>query len=459
MGLVALLFLLPLLNVLACSFSSPEKVVAGEVGLFPVEFNVRGYQEVFANDSLMRGFLNTLFYTFLGTVIQVTLQMLCAYPLSRPDFKGRKFLNIFLTLTMFVSGGMIPTYLLISNLGMLDTIWAIIIPGCVSVFNIIVIRTYMQNSIPAELQEAARIDGCGDFQIFLRVVLPLCRPILFVMVLYAIVGYWNNYFNALLYIQSTDLYPLQRVLQDMLVTNSGSLGAGDPNLQEQLKYVTIVVSSLPLLIIYPFFQKYFEKGVTIGEHTIDFKAGYRRLPILEAIREYAGVDVKGMDEDQLRETCKKLGVEIDPSMGKGKLIDAIFGAYAEDKLIEPTFITDYPVEMSPLTKRHRDDDTLTERFELFVCGKELANAYSELNDPIDQLERFEEQARLKSKGDDEAMFIDYDFVRALEYGMPPTSGLGMGIDRLTMFMTGQTTIQDVLFFPQMRPEKIVKASE
>ena len=264
MGLVALLFLLPLLNVLACSFSSPEKVVAGEVGLFPVEFNVRGYQEVFANDSLMRGFLNTLFYTFLGTVIQVTLQMLCAYPLSRPDFKGRKFLNIFLTLTMFVSGGMIPTYLLISNLGMLDTIWAIIIPGCVSVFNIIVIRTYMQNSIPAELQEAARIDGCGDFQIFLRVVLPLCRPILFVMVLYAIVGYWNNYFNALLYSQSTDLYPLQRVLQDMLVTNSGSLGAGDPNLQEQLKYVTIVVSSLPLLIIYPFFQKYFEKGVVMG---------------------------------------------------------------------------------------------------------------------------------------------------------------------------------------------------
>ena len=264
MGLVALLFLLPLLNVLACSFSSPEKVVAGEVGLFPVEFNVRGYQEVFANDSLMRGFLNTLFYTFLGTVIQVTLQMLCAYPLSRPDFKGRKFLNIFLTLTMFVSGGMIPTYLLISNLGMLDTIWAIIIPGCVSVFNIIVIRPYMQNSIPAELQEAARIDGCGDFQIFLRVVLPLCRPILFVMVLYAIVGYWNNYFNALLYIQSTDLYPLQRVLQDMLVTNSGSLGAGDPNLQEQLKYVTIVVSSLPLLIIYPFFQKYFEKGVVMG---------------------------------------------------------------------------------------------------------------------------------------------------------------------------------------------------
>ena len=192
--------------------------------------------------------------------------------------------------------------------------------------------------------------------------------------------------------------------------------------------------------------------VTIGEHEVDFGGTYRRLPILEAIKEYAGVDVKGMDEEQLRQVCRELHVETDPSYGKGKLIDAIFGEYCEDKLIQPTFITDYPVEMSPLTKRHREDPTLTERFELFVCGKELANAYSELNDPIDQLERFEEQAALKSKGDDEAMFIDYDFVRALEYGMPPTSGLGMGIDRLTMFMTGQTTIQDVLFFPQMRPK-------
>ncbi len=196
--------------------------------------------------------------------------------------------------------------------------------------------------------------------------------------------------------------------------------------------------------------------VDIAGQRVDFAGPYRRLPILEAIKEYAGVDVKGMDEEQLRATCRKLNVDIEPSMGKGKLIDAIFGAYCEDKLVQPTYIIDYPVEMSPLTKRHRTDPTLTERFELFVCGKELANAYSELNDPVDQLERFEEQAALKSKGDDEAMYIDMDFVRALEYGMPPTSGLGMGIDRLTMFMTGQTTIQDVLFFPQMRPEKTLK---
>lgn len=196
--------------------------------------------------------------------------------------------------------------------------------------------------------------------------------------------------------------------------------------------------------------------VKVGENEVDFAGPYRRLPILEAIKEYAGVDVKGMDEEQLRSTCAELSVEVEPSWGKGKLIDAIFGEYCEKNLIAPTFVTDYPVEMSPLTKRHRNDPTLTERFELFVCGKELCNAYSELNDPIDQLERFEEQAKLKSKGDDEAMYIDMDFVRALEYGMPPTSGLGMGIDRLTMFMTGQTAIQDVLFFPQMKPEKALK---
>jgi len=191
----------------------------------------------------------------------------------------------------------------------------------------------------------------------------------------------------------------------------------------------------------------------IGEDDINFKAPYKRLTMTDAIKEYANVDITGMDEDKLRETCKKLAVEIEPSMGKGKLIDALFGEFCEKNLIQPTYIIDYPVEMSPLTKRHRSNPDLTERFELFVCGHELANAYSELNDPIDQQDRFEDQAKLKSKGDDEAMYIDYDFLRALEYGMPPTSGLGIGIDRLTMLMTNQPTIQDVLFFPQMRPEK------
>jgi lysyl-tRNA synthetase class 2 len=193
--------------------------------------------------------------------------------------------------------------------------------------------------------------------------------------------------------------------------------------------------------------------VSVGERTIDFKRPFRRLPMLDAIKQYAGVDVAGMDEDALRETCRRLNVETDATMGKGKLIDAIFGEYCEEHLIEPTFVMDYPIEMSPLCKRHRDNPELTERFELFVNGKELCNAYSELNDPIDQLERFQDQLRLSEKGDDEAMFIDMDFVRALEYGMPPTSGMGIGVDRLVMLMTGQTTIQEVLLFPQMKPEQ------
>ncbi len=190
--------------------------------------------------------------------------------------------------------------------------------------------------------------------------------------------------------------------------------------------------------------------------TISFKAPYRRLPILEAIQEKTGYDLTGMDEEQIREVCKKLNMEIDDTMGKGKLIDEIFGEFCEGTFIQPTFITDYPVEMSPLTKMHRSKPGLTERFELMVNGKELANAYSELNDPIDQEARFKEQMRLAAKGDDEAMIIDQDFMRALEYGMPPTSGIGIGIDRLVMLMTGQTTIQEVLLFPQMRPEKSVK---
>ena len=193
--------------------------------------------------------------------------------------------------------------------------------------------------------------------------------------------------------------------------------------------------------------------VQIGEREIDFRRPFRRLTMTDAIREKTGFDITGQSEDELRAACKNLHVEVDATMGKGKLIDAIFGQYCEDELIQPTFITDYPIEMSPLCKRHRTNPDLTERFELFVGGKELCNAYSELNDPIDQLERFEDQLKLSEKGDDEAMFIDMDFVRALEYGMPTCSGMGMGIDRLTMFMTNQSSIQDVLFFPQMRPEK------
>lgn len=191
----------------------------------------------------------------------------------------------------------------------------------------------------------------------------------------------------------------------------------------------------------------------IDGKTISFKAPYRRLPILEAIREKTGYDLSGKDEDEIRAICKELKMEIDETMGKGKLIDEIFGEFCEGTFIQPTFITDYPIEMSPLTKKHRDNPALTERFELMVNGKELANAYSELNDPIDQEERFQDQLRLSEKGDDEAMFIDQDFLRALQYGMPPTSGIGIGIDRLVMLMTGQSYIQEVLLFPTMRPEK------
>ena len=196
--------------------------------------------------------------------------------------------------------------------------------------------------------------------------------------------------------------------------------------------------------------------VQVGDNVISFKAPFKRVTMAEAIKEFTGYDIEGKNEDELRQICKELHIETDASMGKGKLIDEIFGEKCEGNYIQPTFIIDYPIEMSPLTKRHRNNPELTERFELMVNGKELCNAYSELNDPIDQYERFVEQMRLSEKGDDEAMIIDKDFIRALEYGMPPTSGMGIGMDRLTMLMTGQTTIQEVLFFPQMRPEKVQK---
>ena len=193
--------------------------------------------------------------------------------------------------------------------------------------------------------------------------------------------------------------------------------------------------------------------VQIGENIVDFKTPYPRVTMADSIKEFTGYNILGKSEDEIRDICDKLNIETDPAMGKGKLIDEIFGEKCEHNYIQPTFIIDYPVEMSPLTKRHRDNPELTERFELMINGKELVNAYTELNDPIDQRERFEEQVKLLEKGDDEAMYIDQDFLRALEYGMPPTSGMGMGIDRLAMFMTNSPSIQDVLFFPQMKPEK------
>jgi lysyl-tRNA synthetase class 2 len=192
--------------------------------------------------------------------------------------------------------------------------------------------------------------------------------------------------------------------------------------------------------------------VQVGDHVISFKAPFKRIGILDAIQEATGIDVSAMEEDELRATCKKLHIEVDNTMGKGKMIDELFSEKCEKSYTQPTFITDYPVEMSPLTKKHRSKPGLVERFELMINGKEVANAYTELNDPIDQRERFEEQMRLMDKGDDEAMYIDYDFLRAMEYGMPPMAGIGIGIDRLTMLMTNQPSIQEVLFFPQMRPE-------
>lgn len=198
---------------------------------------------------------------------------------------------------------------------------------------------------------------------------------------------------------------------------------------------------------------------TFGTHQIDFKAPYKRISMTDSIKEFTGFDITGKTEEEIRVAAKAMGIDVNETMGKGKLIDEIFGAKCEGNYIQPTFITDYPKEMSPLTKKHRDNPELTERFELMVCGKEIANAYSELNDPIDQRERFEEQLKLSEKGDDEAMFIDQDFLRALEYGMPPTSGLGIGMDRLIMFLTDNASIQEVLFFPQMRPEKAIKTAD
>ena len=266
----ALIILLPLIHVLSSSFSSPEAVYRGEVFLLPKDFSLKCYELVLKRSDIWVGYRNTIFYTIAGTLISLAVQMMAGYALSRKDLRFRTLINLIFIFTMFVSGGMIPTYLVVKGLGMLNTMWAVILPGCVSAYNIIIVRTFVNSSVPFELQEAAMIDGCGNLRLFFSVVFPLCTPIVAVMTLYSIVGYWNSYFNALIYITDSDKYTLQLVLQNILMqnetgTSGGSLSGGEQALlSEALKYSTIVVSSLPVLIMYPFFEKYFEKGMIVG---------------------------------------------------------------------------------------------------------------------------------------------------------------------------------------------------
>ena len=268
MGIYALVTLFPLLTVLANSLSSSEFVNKGQVTFWPRGWTLENYAKVLQENNIWRGYGNTILYTVIGTLIQLVLQFTAAYPLSRKDFRGRSVFSMYFVLTMFIQGGLIPTFLVVKAFGMLNTIWAMIIPGCVGIFNIIIIRTYISSSIPVELQEAAMIDGCGNIKIFVSIVLPLCKPIIAVMTLYAIVGYWNSYFNSLMYMTDESLFPLQRVLQGILVSNEssvGGIGGGEQALMaETLKYVTIVVASAPILLLYKKKKKYFEKGIMVG---------------------------------------------------------------------------------------------------------------------------------------------------------------------------------------------------
>ncbi|MFV0400755.1 MAG: carbohydrate ABC transporter permease [Oscillospiraceae bacterium] len=263
----------PLLLVLSNSFSAPEAVTAGKVWLYPIGFNLDGYKAVFQDNGVMSGFFNSMFYMIAGTAINMVVTVLCAYPLSVRTLPGRKWLMKLFTFTMFFSGGIIPTYLLVYNLGLVDTVWAMLLPGALSVWNMILMRTYFMNSIPADIYEAAVIDGCGDARYLLTILLPLSVPILAVIVLYYAVGHWNSYFNALIYLRDTNLYPLQMVLRNILIMNNASMDmlASDPELMalrikmiDLIKYAVIVVASVPLIILYPFIQKYFVKGIMVG---------------------------------------------------------------------------------------------------------------------------------------------------------------------------------------------------
>ncbi|MDO7871803.1 MAG: carbohydrate ABC transporter permease [Enterococcus casseliflavus] len=263
--------IVPLIYVLVASFMDPATLINKGISFNPKDWTIQGYQRVFADDSILRGFVNSLFYSFSFSLLTVFITMITAYPLSRPNLSGKKIIMTFFVITMFVGGGLIPTYLLVKNLGMLDSVWAIIVPGAINVWNIILARTYF-SALPKELSEAATIDGANDLQILFKVMLPLAKPIMFVLFLYAFVGQWNSYFDAMIYIKDPDLQPLQLVLRNILIQNQPSqdmVGANTAmaemkQIAELIKYATIVISSLPLIIMYPFFQKYFDKGVLVG---------------------------------------------------------------------------------------------------------------------------------------------------------------------------------------------------
>jgi len=269
-ALIVVVVLYPLIFIISASFSDPAMVLNGEVTLLPKHITFEAYKNVFQNGQIWHSYGNTIVYTVVGTSINLLMTTLAAYPLSRADLPGRGGIMFFVTLTMFFSGGIIPSYLLVKQLGMVDTMWALVIPGAITTYNLIVMRTYFQTSIPWEIQEAAHIDGCSNWKLLTHVILPLSKPIMAVMVLFYAVGHWNSYFNALIYIRSKDLYPLQLVMREMLLISQAdsfdsSAGMADKVLlAESIKYVVIIISSLPVLVMYPFVQRHFVKGVMIG---------------------------------------------------------------------------------------------------------------------------------------------------------------------------------------------------
>lgn len=271
LGLFCAIMLVPLIYIVANSISDFNEVYQGNVNLIPKNLDFTTYKYVLSNEYILKGYLNTIVYTVVGTIISLVLTFSAAYPLSRYDFKYKKGIRLIFIITMFVNGGMIPTYLVVDSLGLKDTMFGFILPGCLSVWNVMVVTTYISQAIPKELYEASKMDGCSDFKMFTKTVLPLCKPIIAIMVLFYAVGYWNSYFNSLLYLSDPDMYPLQRILSDIIISNdfSSMQGAGGSlgeqgRMVESIKYVTIVVSSAPILMLYPFLQKYFEKGMLIG---------------------------------------------------------------------------------------------------------------------------------------------------------------------------------------------------